>query len=320
MRRKTKALTAAMNFAARTVLTPLENLWLNSMDWAEGSRWSPVFVIGPPRSGTTLLYQLLVNRFNFIYLNNLASRFYMAPMIGLWLSNGIDALASEKSPGYDSRYGKTESVFGPSEAGEFWYRWFPQGDHVYVPPHATDARSIHELRRQVMGISSRFKAPMLFKNTYNSMRVAPIMEAFPEAVFLVSQRDPLDTAQSILEGRMKRNGNKNDWWSVPPKDVEEIKRHAYWEQVVEQVYSIYKQIEEDSRLYGQDRFLSVPYHGLCVDVRESLDRVAHFFKERGVKVFVKGDVPESFPYSTGRKVNETDYDRLRQKVNELWKE
>ena len=38
------------------------------------------FVLGPPRSGTTLLYELLLTRFRFAYFSNLAHRFYRTPV------------------------------------------------------------------------------------------------------------------------------------------------------------------------------------------------------------------------------------------------
>ncbi len=319
MRKSFRALGQGVDSMTRAVLAPIEKLLLTSVQLDKGTFLRPVFVIGPPRSGTTLLYQVLVNRYNFVYLNNLASKFYTAPTIGIWLSKWIGGFTPSKSPGYESRYGKTSSLDGPNEAGQFWYRWFPKGEYVYVPPGSTAERSIRELRSQVLGLSRRFGAPMVFKNTYNSMRIAPIMEAFPDAVFLVSQRDPLDTAQSILEGRAKRNDNKNDWWSVPPKEIEEVKHHPYWEQVVEQVYYIYKQIDEDSQRYGTERFLQVPYRALCEDTRGTLQNIQKFFDERGVKVSIKGDIPESFPYSSGKKINNEEHALLRQKVNELWK-
>ena len=38
------------------------------------------FIVGPPRSGTTLLYELLVRCFYFSYFSNLAHRFYRTPV------------------------------------------------------------------------------------------------------------------------------------------------------------------------------------------------------------------------------------------------
>jgi hypothetical protein len=292
---------------------------LLSASLEKGAFLTPIFVVGPPRSGTTLLYQVLVNRFNFIYLNNFSAKFYLVPLIGTWFSKMFGAFSAQQKTGYISNYGKTDSFNGPNEAGDFWYRWFPRGEHVYVAPNETMPKSVRELRRQVGGISKKFNASMLFKNTYNSMRIAPIMEAFPEAIFLVSQRDPLDTAQSILEGRIKSNGNKTDWWSVPPKEIDEIKGHPYWEQVVEQVYYIYKQIEDDSARYGKEHFLCVSYHQLCKNPHETLGNIQQFLKDRGVDVSIKGKSPKGFPYSAGKKISDEDYVRLQHKVNELWK-
>ncbi|MCB0031474.1 MAG: sulfotransferase, partial [Anaerolineales bacterium] len=45
-----------------------------------------LFVVGAPRSGTTLLYQLLATRFAVSYFNNFTARFTAAPLLGqkLW--------------------------------------------------------------------------------------------------------------------------------------------------------------------------------------------------------------------------------------------
>src|SRR5690606_22671196 len=112
-----KTLNRTVDALVQTLLTPIESLLLNSISLPEEISTRPVFVIGPPRSGTTLLYQLLVNRFDFIYLDNLSSKFYSAPTVGMWLSKTVAGLAPRTSTGYESAYGKTESIFGPNEAG-----------------------------------------------------------------------------------------------------------------------------------------------------------------------------------------------------------
>jgi len=54
-----------------------------------------LFVIGAPRSGTTLSTQILANSGAFGYPTNLLSRFYAAPYIGTL----VQKLATD--PGYD---------------------------------------------------------------------------------------------------------------------------------------------------------------------------------------------------------------------------
>jgi len=41
-------------------------------------RYPPLFIIGPPRTGSTLLYQLVVQRFDVGYLANRHCRLYGA--------------------------------------------------------------------------------------------------------------------------------------------------------------------------------------------------------------------------------------------------
>ena len=278
--------------------------------------YPPVFIIGPPRSATTLLCQILVDRYRFAYFTNFTAGFYETPISAFWIAAKMfpDAPLGD----YTSRHGVTQGWCGPHECGNFWYRWFPRGEHVYVPPGTTPEGHLKELRREVIGMSKVAKAPVLFKNTYNSMRIAPITEAFPDACFLVCHRNPVDTAQSILKGRIKARGNEEQWWSLPPKEINEIKKHPYWEQVVEQVYYTYQQIEEDRRQFGKERFYDVDYERLCRDTYGTLSGVEQFLDRRGVNLCIRGGVPTRFSISTGQRVSDADYERIARKVNEIW--
>jgi len=312
-----KILSIILLSVIRLFILPLENVILSILLLKNQKLPAPIFVIGPPRSGTTLLYQILINRFYFTYFTNIAAKFVHAPICGLWISKLVENVIPQ-SNNYVSQYGKTQSLIGPHEAGEFWYRWFPRGLHVYVPAGAVSSQTIQELRKQVVGIHVALNYPVLFKNTYNSMRIASLVEAFPDAIFLVCRRDPLDISQSILEGRLRANGNKDDWWSVPPKEINQIRSHPYWEQVVEQVYYIYKQIESDREKLDSDRFLDISYKELCHKPQDVMEKIQNFFVMRNIKVQVKGDISASFPFSTGKKVCNKDFALLQQKVNELW--
>lgn len=300
------------------ILMPAEKLVMHSCDDKSIRSYPPVFVIGAPRSGTTLLYQLLINRYRFAYFNNITALLYRSPVVSIWLTQYLFPDKSGAAD-YQSKHGKTTGWHGPHEAGKFWYRWFPKGEHVYVPPGATPQTALDELRKEMVGLANVNQAPMLFKNTYNTMRIAPIIEALPEASFIVLWRDPADTAQSILASRMEAKDTKEAWWSAPPKEIDEISRHPYWEQVVEQVYYIHKQIEADRDRFGGEYFYDVHYEKLCQDTHRTLEGIEAFLLSRGVRLDVHGEVPTNFTVSKGRRLGDEDYRLIRETVKRLWK-
>lgn len=299
------------------LLTPVEKLLTRTYLTKELSH-PPVFILGAPRSGTTLVYQLLSQRYRFAYFTNFSIRLYHAPIIATLLS--LPAFSSRlDAVNYQSDYGKTEKLWEPHEGGPFWYRWFPKGEPVYVPPNTIPRSRLVELRGEVIGMSRTVKAPSLFKNTYNSMRIAPLIEAFPEACFLVVRRDPIDIAQSILSARVKIQGDKERWWALQPKEVDEIKLHPYWVQIVEQVYYIYQQIESDAAQFGKDHFFDVHYEAVCENSHKSLKAIETFLESRGTKLTIRSEVPAYFQPSQDQKVSDEDLERIQQAVEALWK-
>lgn len=254
-------------------------------------RFPPVFVVGPPRCGSTLLTQVLLTRFRFATVTNWVANFPDFPYLASLMARA--RFGVPPSTGFTSSYGTTQGPTGPHEAGAMWYRWFPKD-----PPHAgrgsLTSSSLAEIRRTVAGISNAWKAPALFKNLYNSARLAPLAEALPEAVFLVCKRDVARTAYSILRGRIEKYGNKDAWFSVPPRNAESIRSRPYWEQVVEQVRGIYADIREDAGSIGPARFLEVSYEALCEHPASVLDVIGTFCNARGIALTARDTLPDTF--------------------------
>jgi hypothetical protein len=277
-----------------------------------------IWIIGPPRSGTTLLYQLLIRRYKLAYISNFAAMFPKSPVLAQSAANLLFN-PQNRITGFESDYGRTANRLGPHEAGPFWYRWFPKGDHVYVPPASVPEKCLRQFKKEIVGLSLTAKAPALFKNVYNTMRISPIVETFSNACFLVCHRDPIDVAQSILNGRVKLYDEKSKWMGVPPKEYHEIKDHPYWQQITEQVYYVYQQIESDKKCYGADRFFEVDYEQLCKRPIETLEQIAQFLSLHSIELQITGDVPERFPFSTGKKVDDKDYQHILRETARLWK-
>lgn len=276
-----------------------------------------IFIVGPPRSGTTLLYQVLVQSLDLAYFTNFSAAFAWAPMIGFWIAR---RLRGKDTPSYQSDFGKTAGWWGPHEAGRFWYRWFPSGLHVYSPVGQLSTAEMRALRQEVASIVAAGGRPVVFKNTYNSMRIGALAEAFPEAVFLQMKRDPVDIAQSILTSRIHVNDDKSRWWSLPPKEIDEIKDKPYPEQIAKQVFYVYRQIEADRSRLGDRRFMDVEYKELCRAPAAVVEAIQSFLADRDIEADRIGDPPAEFPFSGGQKVNDEEYRELQSLTAELWAE
>ena len=78
-----------------------------------------VFVVGLPRSGTTLCQQLLAYCLDVGYINNLIARFWLAPTQGVAISRAV--LGDARGTLYTSDYATTSEPAGVHEFSYFWH-------------------------------------------------------------------------------------------------------------------------------------------------------------------------------------------------------
>jgi LPS sulfotransferase NodH len=154
---------------------------------------APVFVVGSPRSGTTLLYHLLLSAGGFAKYYAEASVFnLLAPRFGdLSVARHRDALLDTWL------------------ASEFFRRSGLDADAFRAAVEA-DCRSAGDLLRLLMDGVSRMQGVSRWAECTpdNLLYVPAIREAFPEACFLHIVRDGRDVACSMAEqgwvGRHRR--------------------------------------------------------------------------------------------------------------------
>ena len=273
-------------------LLPLERFISRRVGELGINKYPPIFIIGAPRSGTTLLYKVLIEKLNFGYMSNFNAQFYSIPIVSTWLFKKLINIPDKK--GYEFEYGFIPGLTSPSEFGEFWYQWLPKGKNIYVAPLQTHIKDLKEIRVTIGGISYINKSSVIFKNVYNSMRIAPICEAMPNSCFIVCKRDYKETAFSILNARKKITPDYRNWWSLPPKEIDSLFQLDYAEQIAGQIYYTYHQIDTDKLRYGNDKFLEIKYEEFCRDVPAAIEIIRYFLEKNGTTIEYKGDVPKTF--------------------------
>jgi hypothetical protein len=235
-----------------------------------------VFIIGAPRSGSTILYQILTSFLDVQYINNFIDLARENINFGFLLNNRYLRKTSHKS--YKSEYGKTnkEGLNAPNE-GMFWYKWLPKDKH-YVTSEDVSPKNKDILMKKVNAVINRYRKPFVIKNLSFSMRLDLLKEIFPEAKYIYIKRNPAETAMSVLKARLDNKIKKNKIWSILPKNYKEIERLEEKEMVISQIYHIEKQINIDSKKLTPDNFKIVYYEELCKNTLSVIDDLRYFIQ------------------------------------------
>lgn len=229
-----------------------------------------VFIVGAPRTGSTFLYEILTNSLDILYADNLVDAFYINWYFGFWLSKKLGKNKAHNC--FGSVHGDT-SGFGwraPAECGDFWYRWLPRTRH-FIDGGELGKEAVAEIRSNLFSVINRYNKPMLLKNMNAGQRMRLIYEISPDSRFIFLRRNPVDVALSILRVRRAIHGNESTWWSLIPRNYDQISGLQPVPQIVKQIYFLEKQIIEDSTLFKSDNFLTLNYEDVVNSPLKTID-------------------------------------------------
>lgn len=267
-----------------------------------------IFIYGLPRSGTTLISQVIAYLLDVGYVNNLIARFWLCPVHGIRLSRGV--IGEVRPPRFESDYARTSAPSDIHEFGYFWRHWLKK----YTFEDITDAQNREQhidwngLRLTLSNMQSEFDKPMVFKNILGSYHQQRIKELLGKVLFVYIQRDTLDVAVSILNARRKYYHDLNTWWSYVPPEFNRIKDLDYWEQIAGQVYFLKRYYDRESRRHPEANLINITYEQLCSDPRAFLEMV----REKCRSAF--GHAPEILDGVPGRFNHNVHSDSLEEKA------
>ncbi len=218
-----------------------------------------VFILGLPRSGTTLVYQYLVHRLHVAYFTQAVGHHPCDPCRTTW--SQIRSGGTYRSD-FESEYGRSRGDLAPREAGSFWLRFF------HIDDYQTNAdvreEDLAEMRKTVACIQALFHgAPFVNKNVKHLLRVPVLNGAFPNPHFLVVERDPVDVALSVWRSRLEYSGSYDAWFSVRPSNYEALRALDPVEQVVGQIVGLERKLNEDLAWVDAARVHRIDYASFC---------------------------------------------------------
>jgi Sulfotransferase family len=228
-----------------------------------------VFVVGLPRSGTTLLSQVLAYCLDVGYVSNFAARFWLAPVHGLRLERIL--LGAERPAAFESDYARTSDPREIHEFGYFWRHWLRKESFadVVASPEVEDTLDWAGLKRTLANVQRELGKPYVGKNMLGAYHVERLSDVLEQVVWVVVERDPLDAAVSILDARRKHYDDPRSWWSYVPLEYDRLAALDEWEQIAGQVHYLSKLYERQLARLG-DAGIHVRYENLCADPRSVL--------------------------------------------------
>jgi hypothetical protein len=232
-----------------------------------------VFVVGLPRSGTTLLSQVLAYGLDAGYISNFTARFWLAPVLGLRLERIV--LGSDRPAAFESDYARTADAREIHEFGYFWRHWLRKERFADVVASQELEREIDwpGLRRTLANVQSELGKPYVGKNMLGAYHMGMLSEVLGRVVWVLVERDPLDAAVSILDARRKHYDDPRSWWSYVPLEYDQLAGLDEWEQVAGQVHYLSRMYDRELATLG-DAGIRVRYEDLCADPATVLDEVS----------------------------------------------
>lgn len=251
----------------------------------------PLFIIGAPRSGTTLTYQTIVQYFDVAYFNNTYNYLYGIPNI---VGRLCQPFINHPDSNFESNYGHIKGFFSPGEPANFWFRWFPRdGENGhYLSADGIEVNDFDKMKEIIYSLISLHKKPIVFKNVYHTMTVGVLAKVFPQARFIRVKRDILANIQSMLKGRQKIS--PDDWWSVKPPGYRSLQEKPVWEQVTTQIYIAEYYARKNLETYAQGRYLEINYSDLCNSPLSFLNTLEHWLYDIGFRKRHFANIPSSF--------------------------
>lgn len=233
-------------------------------------------IVGAPRSGTTLLYQVVAGALDVGYIDNLVAAFWAAPVTGLRLSR---KLGLEPARSFGSQFGRTHDVAEPHEFGYFWNHHLAYPDLAERGPAHETAIDWDGLRRVIVNMAEARGAAMVFKPMLLIWHMRAMARAMPRTCFVWIHREARDTALSLLRMRIAVRGGIEGWASLRPAGIADDADP--WYQVAAQVLRLESTIAAAAAELGPEVVMDVHYDELCADPNGVVARVAGLMGRHG---------------------------------------
>lgn len=242
-----------------------------------------IFIMGPHRSGSTLLLQSLASTGLFSYPTNFLSRFYQAPIIGAKLQllltdkrynyrNELNDISGKID--FQSDNGKTQGALAPNEFWYFWRRFLPFGELDYLSTEELWQKvDTVTFKAELTGIMQVLEKPLVLKGMILNYNIDFLDTLFEKALFIHCTRDLETNIASALEARERQLGNSKKWYSFKFPGYHELKMLEPYHQVKGQIEGINKEVSFALEKVAKHKKITVHYEDFCQNPNKILEKI-----------------------------------------------
>jgi hypothetical protein len=253
----------------------------------------PVFIIAPHRSGTTLLYRILVEggSFNAVTVHHILNRHRL---LQLHFTNQDQAARQELNRIFESKGIQGESMNSREFSGdvleEYCYAFDRQGRRPRLAPDNAEEFKLFAKKLQVI---QDFSRPLLLKNPYDGVGFLYLAEVFPEARFIFIYRNPVDVINSKIRLNRLLLSKKFEYHAMVVQDYARLFEQPMKLAMARLVFSsklplmtelVYRDVSRSCDYVLEnvgklgDKAMGVTYPELCSNPTQVVERVLEFLK------------------------------------------
>lgn len=274
-----------------------------------------LLILGGSRSGTTLLYQTLVQYLPVSYFSNLSASF---PRSTISASKLFYPFLSKRKGNFKNYYGSVGGFNGPNDGFPIWNRWLGE-DRSHVPDHIPPDQ-LADMRQFFRAWQTAFPRPFINKNNRNTLGMVWFEAGLDDVRYLEIRRHPVYVVQSLILSREAIQGSKYIGWGLKARDSRQgADPLCYIDDICRQVFEVEKSLDAVRASIPADRYRKITYENFCADPVAVVQEVARFL---GVKPVPESDLKGLAPFrnTNVQKVEKQEWERIRQCMIELYGE
>ncbi len=256
-----------------------------------------LLIVGPPRAGTTLVYQYLAQTLDVTYPSNLNSLFPRSVLFRR-------AHSRSTKPELASYFGQTTGLNEPNDAFHIWNRWL--GDDRYRTKTNLSENDALEMQRFFAAWTDHAERPFLNKNNRNCHSLAVLADALPQAHFVVVNRDPTAIVRSLIRARRTVQGDETCGWGLLSQEDHADDPLGYVRDVCEQVANANRILSEQVEKIDAASLHQTSYEQFCESPMALAEALNSRIPEVEIREQATRFMPQSLRASPGRPLRDDE--------------